>query len=395
MLVVNLNCYFMRHLFNYPLGACSAPFGFSKKEITEAAALLIGSGISAAASAGTAAMNNYAADLRSDRQFYRTQDLMQYQTHLNMQQWQEQQDYNSPAAQMQRYKEAGLNPWLMSKSDLIGSGSSPAAAPSTSAPSVPLGQYAPLDMSQLGGNVAQLLGLSSQIKRNDAESLSKIVESISKVGPDLGWDVARNMANDLLGVYGVSGSQSERKLNAIIDGLESEARSKSVKASLDEAFGVRDANQKWALGEQALSESFARIGKMSSDAKVNEATVKELASQIVRNVADAWKLRKEGEKYLADSKTANALREFVVSQARSQAQQLKLSSFMNGADPASPIHDYKFSKGHVKSVISGLSITDEQYSSELLRAMDKVFGEYVKVSNAASPAYNFDNSIHY
>lgn len=385
----------MRLLFNHPLGACSAPFGFSKKEISETAALLIGSGISAAASVGSSAMNNYAADLRSDRQFYRTQDLMQLQKNINMKQWQEQQEYNSPAAQMQRYKEAGLNPWLMSKSDLIGSGSSPAAAPSTSAPSVPLGDTIPMDMSQLGGNVAQLLGLSSQIKRNDAESLSKIVESISKVGPDLGWDVARKMAKDLLGVFGVSNSQSERRLNAIIDGLESEARSKAVKATLDEAFGVRDANQKWALGEQALSESFARIGKMSSDAKVNEATINELASQIVRNVADAWKLRKEGEKFEADAKTVNALREFIVSQARSQAQQMNLQSFMSGADPLSPIHDYKYSKGHIKSVVGGMSITDEQYSSQLLRAMDKVFGEYIKVSNASAPAYNFDNSIHY
>lgn len=385
----------MRHLFSLPLGACSAPFGFSKKEISETAALLIGSGISAAASAGTAAMNNYAADLRSDRQFYRTQDLMKLQKDINMQQWQEQQDYNTPAAQMQRYREAGLNPWVMSKSDLIGSGSSPAAAPSTSAPSVPLGETFPMDMSQLGGNFAQLLAVSSQIKRNDAESLSKIAETISRVGPDLGWDVARKLAKDLLGVFGHSNSQSERRLNAIIDGLESEARSKAVKATLDEAFGVRDSNQKWALGEQALNEAFARIGKMSSDAKVNEATIDELAKRVVRNVAEAWKLYREGEKYVADAKTANALRQFIVSQARSKANIMSTQSYLLGAEEGTDIFDFVHSGQHAKSLTGGMSITDEQFSSEILRALDKVLGEYIKVSNASAPAYNFDNSIHY
>lgn len=302
----------MRHLFNYPLGACSAPFGFSKKEIGVTGALLLGSGISAAASVGSAAMNNYAADLRSDRQFYRTQDLMQMQKNLNMQQWQEQQEYNSPAAQMQRYREAGLNPWLMSKSDLIGSGSSPAAAPSTSAPSVPLGEYAPIDMSQLGGNVAQLLGLSSQIKKADSEAFANIVKALPELGKTIGWDNVDKVAYNMLGMMGVSNSQYKEQMDSILEGYRIQNARNQLQLDIETMYGKDKAaliNQNLIFEGQSI---VAEINKMYSEKRLNDQSVKELITRSAKNLAEKAHLD-------ADTETINQMRQFLVKSAEMQA----------------------------------------------------------------------------
>lgn len=360
----------------------------------------LAAGIAATASTAGTIYNNYQANLQSDRAFYRQQDLMDKQLDQNKQLHQSNLQtsyetdikYNSPSAQMKRLQEAGLNPYLLSQHEnLIAPGASPATAGHgmQGVPSVQQANLQPLNFDSIGRQVSQLLAVGSEIKRNDAESFSKIVDALPKLGESLGWDNARKAAKDMLGMFGISNSQRERQLEGIINGIELENRSKAVKASLDEQFGVRDANQKWALGEQALSESFARIGKMSSDAKVNDQQINKLASDIIRNVADAWKLRKEGEKFVADAKTVNALREFVVSQAKSTAQQMSLSSFMSGADPVSPVHDLKYSQGYVKDVIDRDEMIMHQSASKIEYFLNKWLGEYLKVSAGGSAITDF------
>lgn len=375
---------FMRHLFDSPLGVYT-PLGVPKNIISSGAAILA-AGIAASASAGTAIYNNYQANLANDEAYERTKELqqMQYdqQKELYEHQFNREAAYNDPSHLRELYEKAGYNPALLAHNGDIGQAATHPAMPGVpSISSFGPRQVFPMDLTNGVSAISQALAVGSQIKKNDAESFEKIVRSLPELGKSIGWNNVRNVAKDLLGMTGVSGSQYERLMNSQIDAAESEARSKAVKATLDEVFGVRDANQKWNLGEQALSESFARVGKMASDVKVNEQMIKKLASDCIVNVANAWKLRKEGEKFVADSKTVNALRSFLVSQARAKANLLNLESYLSGAEEDTDIFDFMHSGSHAKAIVESKKITDEQRSSELIRALDKVLGEYVKTSN--------------
>lgn len=101
---------------------------------------ILGSIISAGAGIVGNAFNNYAVRRNNE-----------YQTQL----WREQMEYNSPKAQMQRFKEAGLNPHLIYSQ---GNSGNVGNAPSTQAQSVDLTQIANvistyLDLKQKDRNI--------------------------------------------------------------------------------------------------------------------------------------------------------------------------------------------------------------------------------------------------
>lgn len=81
--------------------------------VTEGAAAMYAAGIAAAGSMGSAAVTSGRGHKSQKRALRYNKQLAKYQYDLNMQAWREQNEYNSPAAQMARYQEAGLNPRLV------------------------------------------------------------------------------------------------------------------------------------------------------------------------------------------------------------------------------------------------------------------------------------------
>lgn len=61
-------------------------------------------------------------------------DLAQWQYQANLEQWHRENEYNSPAAQMQRYMDAGLNPNLIYGQQNLSAGSPQAQAPTLQSP---------------------------------------------------------------------------------------------------------------------------------------------------------------------------------------------------------------------------------------------------------------------
>lgn len=375
----------MRHLFDSPLGV-NTPLGVPKNVLGVGAAALA-AGIAATASTASTIYNNYQANLANDEAYERTKELqqMQYdqQKELYEHQFNRESAYNDPSHLRKLYEKAGYNPALLAHNGDIGQAATHPAMPGVpSISSFGPRQVFPMDLQNGVQGISQALALSSEIKKNDAESFEKIVRSLPELGKSIGWDNVRSVAKDLLGMAGVSGSQYERHMEALIKGMELENRSKQVRATLDETFGPQMAEQKWALGEQSLSESFARIGKMASDVKVNESTIKKLASDCIVNVANAWKLRKEGEKYVADAKTINALRSFLVSQARSKANMMNTQSYLMGAEEGTDIFDYVHSGKHAKGVTGRLDIQDE-FGDRSVFWIDRLLNQYVKILGSA------------
>jgi hypothetical protein len=72
-----------------------------------------GSLVSAGGSFAGSIANGLFGGAQVRRQLKANKELAQYQFDLNRQQWQAENEYNSPKAQMQRLKEAGLNPNLV------------------------------------------------------------------------------------------------------------------------------------------------------------------------------------------------------------------------------------------------------------------------------------------
>lgn len=102
--------------------------------------------------------------------------LAQYQNDQNIQQWQRENEYNSPSAQMQRFKDAGLNPDLMMSNGASSlSASSPtltAGSPAISADMSALGQK-----PTIGQAFAQSLANMSEIAQiKQTEKQNKILD---------------------------------------------------------------------------------------------------------------------------------------------------------------------------------------------------------------------------
>jgi len=117
------------------------------------------------------------------RQTEANKELQQYAYDLNMQQWHAQNLYNSPKAQMQRYKEAGLNPNLM-----YGQGSSgnASASPQMQAPTAGRHQtkMPKMDMLAMYNNQRQVdasvSNLNARTSLTDLQSSTALIDQAIK-----------------------------------------------------------------------------------------------------------------------------------------------------------------------------------------------------------------------
>lgn len=131
---------------------------------------LVGSGIGAVANAiaGNAANKT---NLRIARETNQAQmDLARYQADRNLDLWNLNNAYNTPAEQMKRYQEAGLNPNLIYGNGSASSGSSSSPAAGFDAPKL---QRAQVDNSYVANSAQMLmngLSQSAQIRKTDAET---------------------------------------------------------------------------------------------------------------------------------------------------------------------------------------------------------------------------------
>lgn len=96
-----------------------------------AAGSIIGNGISGLFSSGSSAAANKANIAAVQEQNKGNMELAEYQYDKNLEMWNLQNEYNSPAAQMARYRAAGLNPNLA-----IGNAGNASSAPSYSVPAM-------------------------------------------------------------------------------------------------------------------------------------------------------------------------------------------------------------------------------------------------------------------
>lgn len=112
----------------------------------------------------------------AERSYQRQREMYDYM-------FQKENDYNSPARQMQRLRAAGLNPALLAGS-AIDAGSSAVSAPASPQASANMGSSA-LPAAQFDTNsIAEMAKAFSQIGLNDAQ-ISKSNKEIEKIGSEI------------------------------------------------------------------------------------------------------------------------------------------------------------------------------------------------------------------
>lgn len=165
--------------------------------IAETTAALIGAGISAAGGVASSAAGNIRSQKKwqkrqdylekqqiaaEQRQFDYNKDLQDYAYSKNLEQWNRENAYNTPAAQMERYRNAGLNPNL-----IYSDGGAMAAANS---PTMQVGdvgsgsaQVAPYSADSFGGafDYVGAASLAIQRKLADAEIANKNADTLGKL----------------------------------------------------------------------------------------------------------------------------------------------------------------------------------------------------------------------
>ena len=197
-------------------------------------------------------------------------EMAEIQNQYNIDAWNRQNEYNSPLQQMNRLKEAGLNPNLMYSQGNVGNASS---APQMSAPNAPDAQSAMRDAAR-AINPLQWIEMAIKLRKDLADAES-----------------AEQRAN-ILGIQGlIAGSEVEALLNPLyqIDLLGNITKNKDWSTTV-----MRDPNNKYfSLGSGVGSDYFSLLNVLKaqkeivgSNAKVISTGKTALQSQMLQKELD-------------------------------------------------------------------------------------------------------------
>lgn len=258
-------------------------------------ALINGIGSSVAGTAnlvGTLVTNNQNKHIAQDNRNWQSEEN-ERQRQWELEQWEREMQYNSPAAVMERYRAAGINPFL---------GQSKIGEGTTSAPSAPAPQGAPNQPSMVapnfdfvGDGISKALGYllnkqatEANAANQNALSLSNVADAAQKFYDLFGEEKAIELITPMLGeIRGaqMDGNVYARQALAGVKLQEAKASLESLNFDIEKQFGKERAQQiVWNLQNEA-AEVQTRMGLYNSLAKlndsnieVNKARIKELLS---------------------------------------------------------------------------------------------------------------------
>lgn len=261
--------------------------------------------------------------------------------------WNMSNAYNTPSAQRARLREAGFSPW---QSGGGGAGVTPNLAashgsPSAGSPSMVGAPSFPI-IDNPADNMQSVLNESIRIDAESANQLAQAAQSAvmtsvalyEKTG-DL-KSAEKYLNTSLRAVGGASFNDNSlyfRQFELSIRAKELENINKDLNNQYQKIQNDIQAKTGMPLAEANLSnirQSTAFLGKQIEEAvsridlnkenilnaketrKLIESQIKSALSEVVANYANAYRLRKEGDKFVADTQTINAVREHVVKSAK-------------------------------------------------------------------------------
>lgn len=285
------------------------------------------------------------ANLRIARETNASQERMfNQQLDWNLAQWERNNEYNTPTAQMQRYRDAGLNPYLMMNGGAAGSGNSSAPASGVNPPQQHTATMQPdtsikdslMKMAEFDYNKrvsdAQALNLEEDAKGKHIDNMSRAAENAARISK-LAQDVSNGKAREQLDKLQHDLGRATFNDSVVFAKLQNKSLEEQNALTSETRLGVQLDNELKRINiKNAPAEFAANISYVWSQVGLNKAMTatqvaeqKKLAQDVVESVA-----RTEGVKL--DNKQKDALRDLLV-----RSQELK-----NGLD----YNDYMQTRGY-------------------------------------------------
>ena len=297
---------------------------------------------------------------RTNLQIARETNQMQYQMFqeqnaFNERMYNQMQQYNTPAAQMQRYNDAGINPYIAAGN--VQSGNAQSALQSAQPLPLHAAQVMPVDafkdtFSQIGNVISQYaqndLALS-QAQKNRAESnwidrlngaqfnkLSAETNNLYQQGSLLGLDY--KLKNDTLGNYiklsdlsVLNAEKTNEQLDVITQSARLENALKNINLGIQSKYGER---MFVATLSKTLAESFATnasvrqrdaqiaIDKQNANTNAKNAQTNAAVggAQIQNLISNAIKTAEETTGIKIDNDTSAKIQRFIVDTYHSDAK---------------------------------------------------------------------------
>lgn len=154
--------------------------------------------LGATVATGTAIANYLSNRSSNAKSFKQQKELLKSEQDYNTDMWNKTNQYNLPTAQMQRLRDAGLNPYLV-----MSGGSEIGSASSVNSPSAPSSPVTPMDWSSVGSNFQSVLGAlnadeiaSAQSRKASAEAQGIEIDNQTKALENLERVKGMQIVND-------------------------------------------------------------------------------------------------------------------------------------------------------------------------------------------------------
>lgn len=249
--------------------------------------------------------------------------------------WNSQNAYNTPSAMMERNRAAGLNPFLLGSNTPASVGAaqsvgtpakgSPSMVGSPSMPNIQSVNYG-APFSSLASTLLTAKGVDANAANQKAQSVKSIIEAATGAFKSMGYKGFKSVlqyAAPFLGSSSPEGSFVEREAYYKLQEMQLNNAQNDLALSLSTKFSEDQIRSGLEKANYEISEIVARLNTMRIS---NDVMLKKLANDTLVSVAEAFKLRKEGDKFQADAKTVNSIREYVVKAVRAQSQMSSMQS---------------------------------------------------------------------
>ena len=314
---------------------------------------------------------------------YYNQMLARQQNQWNLEQWNRENAYNSPLAQMYRLRQAGLNPDLM-----YGQGNAAGSPEMTSgAPSEPQDMSAMLSKRSFGQTMQQILDREQQRRMNEAQ-IEAIKANTNKTnaettGINLDNFVKNGTKEYMIQIAGVnvtnaqkSGQLTDAQRQAVYQGIEeSKQKIDESKATVDQIRAIiskldfdKQQDVKRLILEELknnaeISELYSRVNLNNSQTKLNNSQTKLNENELDELIA-TFTFRLVG--LTLDNQEKRGRIAVLSQEAEKIYTEIQRNNFDLQYDK-----DYKFMFEMINA-ISGLLIGASSFGSTLLEVMQKI-----------------------
>lgn len=202
--------------------------------------------------------------------------------------WQEDMynKYYSPQATKRQLIEAGINPAI---SGDVGAGGSMPSPVQTGSPAVGF-PHVDFGANEAISAYLQSSSVSAQNASYRAQSVESLIKAGTMIANDLGESAARDYFKTMLPTVVADQKEQynvQRSFDVQLQAVNVSNQRAKLEYDLRTKYGDKQSMADLDKVDQWISESVARIGKMASDSKLNEANIEKVASEIVQNFASA------------------------------------------------------------------------------------------------------------